>query len=95
MGILTALELCLEYVGSDVLTCTDSLSSLRTVEHVFTRDPLLSEIHVKVFSLRREGKNITFKWVPGHSAIERNESRSDRHSGEAVTEPVDANSLWM
>ena len=51
---------------SNYLLLTDSLSSLLTLQNLFSTNPLTQRIQLALLSLYSIGSHITLAWIPGH-----------------------------
>lgn len=72
---LFAIQKCIEFINenhlTNVLLCTDSLSSLLMFEKLYSSHPIVLSIQHLIFTTNT---NIVFYWVPGHAGISGNES---------------------
>lgn len=84
MAISKALDYCGNKQKNDYIICTDSLSSIDSLENVFSDDPLVQEILAKRDALRKAGKKTIIVWTPGHIGINGNE-KADKAAKEAAT----------
>jgi len=71
---LMAILKSLEYTNKkNTVICSDSLSSLIAIQDTFSTNSIVRIIIEKIHSLKGEGKNIEFLWIPGHVGIHGNE----------------------
>jgi ribonuclease HI len=71
-AILLALKLVYQSRSGKFLIVSDSLSSIHSLASMKLTHHILSEIHDLHSKLVREGKSITFLWVPSHVGIRGN-----------------------
>jgi ribonuclease HI len=71
-AIFLALKLVYQSRSGTFLIVSDSLSSIYSLASMKLTHPMLAEIHDLHSKLVREGKSITFLWVPSHVGIRGN-----------------------
>ncbi|XP_073980244.1 uncharacterized protein [Rhodnius prolixus] len=59
-------------IRGKVAVCSDSISSLLSLQHIYCKHPIIQDIHALLFNLRVEEINVCFIWIPGHSGIQGN-----------------------
>ncbi len=70
-AILMALEWVYEVRPDKVIICSDSLAVLESIHSLETnRTDILTEIMIRLYSLRQVGIIIRFMWVPAHVGIQ-------------------------
>lgn len=69
-AILKALEHGSTQRNRNLAICTDSLSSMKAIENIYSKNPLIQKIHDIIKKLRM---NVIFIWTPGHVGIKENE----------------------
>ncbi|XP_068085700.1 probable cytochrome P450 301a1, mitochondrial [Anabrus simplex] len=72
-AILEALQFALGDERKYFLMCTNSLSSLHSIDTCFPQHPLVQWIHDLLGRLSEAGSRSTFVWLPSHVAIAGNE----------------------
>ncbi len=73
-AILMALEWVYEVRPDKVIICSDSMAILGSLQSLETnRTDILTEIMIRLYSLRQVGIIIRFMWVPAHVGIQGNE----------------------
>lgn len=92
-GILTALR-TITGPNQTVAVCSDSLSSINSIENMYTQNPLVQEIHEICHRLADIGVSITLVWVPSHVGINGNE-RADQAAKEALTSNLIAEEIQL
>lgn len=87
-----AIKLALEMVDdtnhNNYVICTDSLSSIQSIDHYMENNLLLRRIMITIDRIITAGKNITFSWVPSHVGIANNE-KADIAAKEAARRPAE------
>lgn len=53
--------------------CTDSLSSIQSINNMYTQNPLVQSIHESCHNLASQGISVTIVWTPSHVGISGNE----------------------
>ncbi|XP_073973363.1 uncharacterized protein [Rhodnius prolixus] len=59
-------------IRGNVAVCSDSISSLLSLQHIYCKHPIIQDIHTLLVNLRVEEINVCFIWIPGHSGIQGN-----------------------
>ena len=88
-----AIQWCEQIRDKEIVICSDSVSALTSIETGTSEghQDLLHEILFTNSRLTRDGRNITFMWIPEHGSILGNE-RADKLAKEAVKkEAVESN----
>ncbi|XP_073972971.1 uncharacterized protein [Rhodnius prolixus] len=61
-------------IVGNIAICSDSTSSLLSLRQMYSKHPIVQNIHASLYNLRQEGTNVIFVWIPGHSGIMGNET---------------------
>lgn len=69
--------------SASLTVCTDSLSSLMSIQNKFATEPSILDILYSLKNLRNEGCDVKFIWVPSHCGITGNE-KADIAAKEAI-----------
>lgn len=56
-----------------VLVCSDSMNALQVISDVYSRHPVVYEIHCLISQMNRCNTNVSFCWIPSHIGISGNE----------------------
>ena len=72
-AIIKALEYIWHGESTNILLCTDSLSSISALSTCFPKHHLVQQAHDLLFRLQEVGIKVTFIWVPSHVGIVGNE----------------------
>ena len=73
MAIKYALKYISESSATEFVICSDSLSSLQSIENMNIENPVILDIVTQHHWLCQSGKSVIFVWVPGHMEISGNE----------------------
>lgn len=85
-SVLKAIELIKqEREDRNFLIHTDSLSVIQSLQQLYTKNQLISDIQQSVHEAISAGKKIIFIWIPSHIGIDGNE-RADHLAKQAVLE---------
>lgn len=90
-GELYAIKLALDYIVSKDqykinIVCSDSLSSLQSLQQTYPSNSIAREIREKAADLSSQGKHIQFYYTPSHIGIRGNEM-ADQSAKQAVNDP--------
>ena len=83
LAVLHALMMLLRCSDSNFVVFSDSLSALQSICDIFSRHPLVQEIHVFLRLLHNKNITVGFCWVPSHVDIEGN-MRADERARDAA-----------
>ncbi|KAJ8962280.1 hypothetical protein NQ318_018259 [Aromia moschata] len=81
-GILTAVN-TITNTNKTVAICTDSLSSIHSINNIYTQNPLAQNIQETCHVLASQNISVSILWVPSHVGIIGNE-RADQAAKEAL-----------
>lgn len=68
----------------DFLIISDSMSSLTSINSIYSKNPIISKINDLIMENKKNGKNINFLWCPSHVNISGNEE-ADRLAKESLS----------
>lgn len=83
-AIAQAMHCAAECNLQDFIICTDSFSSLQTIESLYTRHPIANEIQHLILNKQRLTGTMKFIYTPSHVGIEGNES-ADKAAKKSIT----------
>ena len=72
-ALLKALDFSLVRGLNRILVCTDSLSVVQSLVHMYSKHPLVQEILSKTHAICSAGGEVVFSWLPSHVGIHGNE----------------------
>jgi ribonuclease HI/exonuclease III len=72
-AILQALDFSIVQNFQRILVCTDSLSVLQSLEHMYSKHPLVQDVFCKMHVICSHGGAVVFAWIPSHVGIRGNE----------------------
>lgn len=85
-AIKLALDIVNETNHNKFVICSDSMSSIQSIDSYADNNQLLFRIMTTIHEISLTSKEITFSWVPSHVGIREND-RADEAAREASTRP--------
>lgn len=89
---LLAIQHALEIIvssdfGYNFVICSDSKSSLQSIENIYSNHPIVQNIHKILKDLIEQHRTVTFLWIPSHTGIFGNE-QADNLAKMSIQKPV-------
>jgi kelch-like protein 2/3 len=88
-AIMKALDFSLVQNLKRILVCTDSLSVLQSLEHMYSKHPLVQEVLCKAQVISSQDGEIVFAWIPSHVGIHGNELADQAARAASLQDEID------